>query len=278
MKPLVRDDALAAWPRGAAAEKIRLEKLHELRDAELAHLPLGRDYGAVIRAYAAQTAEVTALTPDSPLLATLAKESTDLAGEAADVYPKAVELLDGEIYETAFLERFLSNWPEAKEATRAALLAGGRPRPAGRPARRGAELPARLGGRAAEPRGAAGGRSACATWPPPLTSLAAVQQLALQDRDADLGRLATARLEEIAHSFADIDNGAEYLRRFPESDQAPAVTDRLNSLADKLYAEVILYQAIGDNLKAVERINKILTYAPLSPAADLLRERAVVES
>ena len=57
-----------------------------------------------------------------------------------------------------------------------------------------------------------------------------------------------------------------------------AVTGRLNALADKLYAEVILYQAIGDNVKAVERINKILTFAPLSPAADLLRERAVVES
>ena len=277
MKPLVRDEALAAWPRGPAAEKIRLEKLHEQRDAELAHLPLGRDYGAVIRAYAAQTAEVTALTPDSPLLATLAKESADLAGEAADVYPKAVELLDGEIYETAFLERFLSNWPEAKEATRAALLLG--------------DARARLGDQAgavqsylraweAAPQSPEGQRAALGlrNLAPTLTSLAAVQQLALQDRDADLGRLATARLEEIAHSFADIDNGAEYLRRFPESDQAPAVTDRLNSLADKLYAEVILYQAIGDNLKAVERINKILTYAPLSPAADLLRERAVVES
>ena len=277
MKPLVRDEALAAWPRGPAAEKIRLEKLHELRDAELAHLPLGRDYGKVTRAYAAQTAEVTALTPDSPLLATLAKESTDLAGEAADVYPRAVELLDGEIYETAFLERFLSNWPEAKEATRAALLLGdARARLGDQPGAVQSYLRAWEGA----PESPEGQRAALGlrNLAPTLTSLAAVQQLALQDRDADLGKLATARLEEIAHSFADIDNGAEYLRRFPESDQAPAVTDRLNSLADKLYAEVILYQAIGDNLKAVERINKILTYAPLSPAADLLRERAVVES
>ena len=276
MKLLVRDEALAAWLRGLVAEKICLEKLHELRDAESGHLPLGRDHGMVIRAYSEQAAEVAALTPDSPLLATLARESADLAGEAADLYPKAVALLDGEIYETAFLERFLSNWPESKEVTRAALLLGDACVWLGdQPGAVQSYLRAWEG----TPESPEGQRAALGlrSLAPTLTRLAAVQQLALQDRDADLERLATARLEEIAHSFAEIDNGAEYLRRFPDGNQAAAVTDRLNSLADKLYAEVILYQAIGDNLKAVERINKILTYAPLSPAADLLRERAVVE-
>jgi hypothetical protein len=50
----------------------------------------------------------------------------------------------------------------------------------------------------------------------------------------------------------------------------------MNVLADNLYAEVILYQGLGDPVRAVERINKILTNAPLSPAAGKLRDRAVL--
>ena len=49
-----------------------------------------------------------------------------------------------------------------------------------------------------------------------------------------------------------------------------------NVLADNLYAEVILYQGMGDAVKAIDRINKILTHAPLSPAAEKLREKAVL--
>jgi beta-barrel assembly-enhancing protease len=276
-KTLVRDDALAAWPQGTTAERLRLDILHELREAELAHPSLERDYGKLVRAYAEQTTEVQALTPQSPFLATLAKESAELTGEAADLYPKAVSVLAGGLYETAFLERFLSNWPDAKEAPQAALSLG--------------DARARLGDQTGSvesylrawetsPDSPEGARAAAGlrALAPSLTKLAALQQLALEERDPDLGRLATARLQEVAASFDDVDNGAEYLRRFPDGSQVAAVTDRLNSLADKLYAEVILYQAIGDNSKAVERINKILTCAPLSPAADLLRERAVVAS
>ena len=54
------------------------------------------------------------------------------------------------------------------------------------------------------------------------------------------------------------------------------VIERLNILADNLYGEVVLYQSVGDSVKAMERINKILTHAPLSPAAEKLRDRAVL--
>jgi predicted Zn-dependent protease len=275
--PLVRDEALAAWPRGAAAETIRLAMLHEARETELGRVPLGRDYGALLRAYAEQAAEIERLTPASPLLATLAKETAELEAAATELYPKAVAVVEGEVYETALLERFLSTWPESPEAPKAALLLG--------------DARSRLGDetdavrhylRAWEtaPASAEGQRAAAGlrTLAPTLTQLAALEQLAGQQRDPELARLAAARLDQMAGSFQDVDNGAEYLRRFPDGSRIEPVTDRLNELADKLYAELILYQAIGDHVKAVERINKILTYAPLSPAADLLRERAVVES
>jgi len=37
---------------------------------------------------------------------------------------------------------------------------------------------------------------------------------------------------------------------------------------------VVLYQGLGDHVKALERIRLILTHAPLSHAAEMLRERA----
>jgi hypothetical protein len=57
----------------------------------------------------------------------------------------------------------------------------------------------------------------------------------------------------------------------------PTVLNRLNILADNLHAEVVLYQGMGDSVKAMERMNKILTHAPLSPAAERLRDRAEVD-
>ena len=41
---------------------------------------------------------------------------------------------------------------------------------------------------------------------------------------------------------------------------------------------MVLYQGVGDTLKALDRIQQILTHAPLSHAADRLRERAVLAS
>nr|NIR32698.1 hypothetical protein [Gammaproteobacteria bacterium]NIR85886.1 hypothetical protein [Gammaproteobacteria bacterium]NIU07124.1 hypothetical protein [Gammaproteobacteria bacterium]NIV53950.1 hypothetical protein [Gammaproteobacteria bacterium]NIV76419.1 hypothetical protein [Gammaproteobacteria bacterium] len=69
----------------------------------------------------------------------------------------------------------------------------------------------------------------------------------------------------------------EYLERFPEGEQAGVVRERLESLADNLYGEVVLYQGVGDHVKALERIQLILTHAPLSKAAEQLREQAVFE-
>ena len=48
-------------------------------------------------------------------------------------------------------------------------------------------------------------------------------------------------------------------------------------LAQNLYGEMVLYQSVGDHVKALDRIQKILTYAPLSPAAERLRDSAVVQ-
>lgn len=273
----VEDEALAAWPRGPAAEGIRLAELHRLRERELAQPALERDYGKLVRAYEEQERQVARLTPGSDFLSRLEEERESLVGQAADLYPRARQVLADDVFEIPFLERYLSNWPDSPEVPRVALLLGdahsrlGRPAEAVRHYLRAVETAP--GSDEAE-RANRGLRVLAGR----LDQLTALQRLALQRRDEDLGRLAEERLAERVTDFDDVDNGAGYLDNYPDGPHAEAVTARMNVLADKLYAEVVLYQAIGDHGKAVERINKILTYAPLSNAADLLRDRAVLEA
>lgn len=273
----VEEEALAAWPRGGAAERIRQTRLDRRRTLEMGRPPLERDYGALLAAWDRQIEEVAALEPEAAFLENLRQQRNGLAEQVAGLYPGAQEVLAGGVFETAFLERFLSNWPDAAETAKVALLLGDARARLGD--QQGAvESYLRVVDEAPEsPEAERAGRG-LRVLAPRLDQLAALARLAAQERDPELAALAAARLAEAAGRFEEIGNGAELLDRFPEAAVAPAVAERMNVLADKLYGEVILYQAIGDHVKAVERINKILTHAPLSPAAELLRDRAVLEA
>jgi predicted Zn-dependent protease len=273
----VKAAILSSWPQGKTSDALRLEKLHKRRDDELARPLLSRDYGSVLRLYRKELGEVRAIDPKSDLLSALEGEVSDLESKRKDLYPRAVKVLDGGIYETSFLESFLSNFPEATEVPEVALALG--------------DAYSRLGNQTeavtrylkawdSAPQSAEGKRASAGLriLAPTLKELAALQQMAEQTKDPELKRIADGRLATIAKTYDDVKNGAEYLRRYPEGPYVVPVIERLNVLADNLYGEVVLYQSVGDTVKAMERINKILTDAPLSPAAGKLRDRAVLEA
>ncbi|HEV7516329.1 MAG TPA: M48 family metalloprotease [Thermoanaerobaculia bacterium] len=271
---VLKETALSTWPLGRVAENLRLEKLHAQRDQELTKPLLSRDYGSVVRAYKKTRDEVAKLGKESPLLATLDTEIKDFDSKQKELYPRAVQVLKGGVYETAFLVAFRSNFPQAPEDPEVTLALG--------------DAYSRLGnqtdavtqylsviqtGDNSESRKAHAGLR---TLVPNLKELAALQQLGDQDRDLDLKRAANERLDTMAKAYDELKNGDEYLKRFPKGQHVPEVLDRLNVLADNLYGEVVLYQGVGDTAKALERINQILTHAPLSPAAARLRDRAQI--
>ncbi|HJX26682.1 MAG TPA: M48 family metalloprotease [Thermoanaerobaculia bacterium] len=271
----IKEASLATWPQGKVAENLRLERLHELRDTELTKPLLSRDYGAVVRGYREEVAAVRAIDPKSDLLPALDGEIADLEKQRREVLPRALEVLDGGVYETSFLESFLSNFPDAAQAPEVGLALG--------------DAHSRLGNQTeavsrylttweAAPQSPEGKRAQAGlrNLAPSLKELAALQQLVLQDRDPEIKKMAADRLSAVVKNYDDLTNGAEYLRRYPEGQHAPLVLDRLNILADNLYAEVVLYQGMGDAVKAMDRINKILTHAPLSPAAEKLRDRVLL--
>ena len=273
----VKQAVLSSWPQGKESDALRLEKLHKRRDEELARPVLSRDYGAVLKLYRQELAEVKAVEPKSDLISALDGEVSDLEAKRKDLYPRAVKILQGGVYETSFLESFLSNFPEATQVPEVALALG--------------DAHSRLGNRTeavtqylkaweAGPESKEGKRAAAGLriLAPNLQELAALQQMAEQTKDPELKHVAEERLAAIAKSYDDIKNGAEYLRRYPEGPYVVPVIERLNVLADNLYGEVVLYRSVGDTVKAMERINKILTDAPLSPAAAKLRDQAVLEA
>ncbi len=271
----VKQISLAAWPAGPVAVSLRLEKLHSQRDQELARPLLSRDYGSVLRTYREELATVKSLDPKSEAVAGLETEVRDLELKRKELYPKALEILDHGVYETSFLEAFLSNFPDSPRVPEVALALGDAYSRLGNTTEAVARY---LEAWEAAPESPEGKRASAGlrTLAGSLDQLAALQQLAAQDRDPDLKKMAGDRLALAAKSYADLTNGAEYLRRFPEGDHVADVLSRLNILADNLYTEVVLYQGMGDSVKAMERINKILTNAPFSPAAGKLRDQSEI--
>jgi len=266
---------LATWPQGKIADSIRLSSLHRQRDAELAKPSLSRDYGAVIRKYRDELSAVRVLDPKSELAPALQAEIADLDAKRKELYPKAVQVLGGGIYETSFLVSFISNFPDVKETPEVGLALGDAYSRLGNQTEGVSRYLAAWQSAPDSPQGKRA-QMGLRNLAPNLKELSALQQLALQDRDTDIRKIASDRLVREVKTYDDVANGAEYLRRYPDGQYAKDVLERLNVLAENLYGEVILYQGMGDPVRAVERINKILTNAPLSPAASKLRDRAVL--
>lgn len=272
---LVKTIALTAWPQGEASDGLRLERLHKRRDEVLEQLALSRDYGRLIAQYQEELETVESFTPDSPLLATLRQEVGDMRSQLEKLYPEAVKVFYGGVFERPFLEAFKSNYPHAPEVPRVALELG--------------KAYSRLGLEAEavshfletwrdNPESEAGqeAQRGLRNLAPILRQLGALELLATQEQDESLRQIAEERLDQLASRYEDIKNGADYLARFPDGLYALTVRHRLDQLADKLYREMLLFQKVGDSAKAVERAKTIVTYAPLSPAADKLSDESIV--
>jgi predicted Zn-dependent protease len=274
---LLREAALTSWPRGAEADRLRRERWRERREAFHSRPPSHRDWGKLLAELDRELAEVTALDPTSALVATLQAERQVLEQERRDFQPRALEIWKAGVWETGFLERFLSNYPESPEAAGVALALGEAYARSGRFAESvqaflraqqvSGEEPLR---KAAE--------EALRRLAPQLTDLVALGELSEAASDPELRELATERLRNLASSYTDLSSGRKFLERFPNSPLLPTVTERLYRLADNLYGEVVLYQSLGDSTRAIERIQRILNEAPDSPAAQKLLERVVLPS
>lgn len=272
--PFLERSALDAWPRGREAEKLRLDSLHRIRDRELTRTELERDFGALVDAYDRQLAVVRKVDSESTLIATLESEKAELRKQAETIFPKALKIWQDGIYQTAFLETFLSNFPSAEPSAEMTLTLAGLLARANRPVDAvEAYLKAfRLGGDLA-----ARATRGLVALTPRLDDLVALARLVEEGGDSELAALAGKRLKEVAPSFAKLATGAAFLKQYPNDGNAEAVKKRLETLAQNLYGEVVLYQNLGDHVKALDRIQDILENAPLTPAAEALRQRLLPE-
>lgn len=273
---LLHQAALTAWPTGTQAEHLRAERLHAVRDREVRdRVATARNYGSVLAVYDREIDTLVALSPDSPALTDFRAERAALATDRDAFYPAAVELWKSNVFGTPFLEVFLSNYPQAPEAPPIHLALG---EAYARLARQADAVDQFLQAWKADPEGPSGeaARRGLRNIAPALDQLSALAELAAQEQDADLRHAAEERLSRQSATYSDIADGAAYIAKYPTGPYVEAVTVRLNSLAEGLFGEVLLYQSVGDQVKAMERIQKILTHAPLSPAATRLMAKLSV--
>lgn len=275
-RELLHQAALTAWPVGPAAERLRSERLHALRDRAIGGPASGsRDYGRALEAYDKEIVTLQGLAPESPALVAFRAERAALVEERDALKPAALAIWQSGVYGTPFLENFLSNFPEATEAAAVHLALG---EAYSRTSRQADAVDQFLAAWKADPAGPSGeaARRGLRNLAPALDQLSALAELAEQQQDADLRSLAEARLAAKAGTYSDIADGAAYLATYPTGPYAEAVTLRLNSLAEGLFGELLLYQSVGDQLKAMDRIQRILTHAPLSPAASRLMAKVTL--
>jgi len=268
--------ALHTWPQGRAADTIRLAKLHEIRDLEFAKKPLAQDLTTLIAGYRRDLEDVRDLTPESPLIATLGEEISEFEERRASRYDEALSVLAGGVYETEFMETFLSNYPESDEVPHVGLQLGEAYSRLGRHTEAVEQyLRTAMTEEGSEP--AERARRGLTVLATRLSDLAALERLTSQ-QDPALAQGAAQRLSVLVSKFDRVEDGAAYLEAYPDGRHAETVSTRLNHLADDLYGEVVLYQTVGDAAQAVTGIQRILTYAPFSPAADRLRSKMILES
>jgi Zn-dependent protease with chaperone function len=268
--------ALSAWPLGPAADDLRAERLHHHRDRlTSARVATSRDYGAAIEAYDREIEELTGISPQSTALQRFRDERAVLARERDALLAPSLAVWKSGIYETPFLETYLSNFPDSPDAPDVHLALG---ESYSRLTRQADAVEQFLAAWNRAPQSAAAetAQRGLKSVAPALDELSAIAELAQQDRDPELRKMAEERLAALAGSYTDIADGAAYLKRFPEGPHVQAIATRLNILADNLYGEVVLYQSVGDQLKAMDRIQRILTHAPASPAAGKLLEKVVL--
>lgn len=273
---LLRDTALSAWPQGDTADELRLEALHEIRDEERGKPQLSQDFGLLSEKYRSQLSLVKDLTPGSSLITILESELEDFETERQELQPQASKVFADGIFETEFLETFLSNYPESPEIQEVAFNLAVAYSRLGRE-NDSVSLFLRSWEGEADNATAVKASRGLRGVAPSINDLSALQQLADQDRDPELKQLAASRLTILASSYKDLEVGASYLLNYPEAFYVEAVGTRLNALAQELLGEVVLYQTVGDQVKAIERIQQILNHAPSSPAAASLRARMVLE-
>ncbi len=274
---LLREAALTAWPRGSEAERLRRERWRERRDTWTAAPPSQRDWGQVLSLLERELAELEAIDPSSSLAQELRTERAALDQERQQLEPRAVEIWKSGVWETGFLERFLSNYPQNPEVPAVALALSEAYARSGRLAESVSCLIRVRRHRDAGPVGQTA-ESALRRLIPRLEDLPALGELAAEESDPELLASAQQRLREVASTYTDLSAGRRFLERYPTSSLAPAVTERLHRLAENLYGEVVLYQSLGDSSRAIERIQRILNEAPDSPAARKLLEKVVLPS
>ena len=279
--------ALSAWPVGPSAERLRTRSLDRHKESILTGNETSRDYGRLIELYREQRAEVADLSPESDYLATLDQEIASLDEVNLANYPQAKAILEEGIYQTEFLETYLSNYPSAPEFSKAALALA---TSYARVHRTRESVERYLEAWQAAPTSELGlrARRGLEFMTPDLedlSALALIREAASTLADGsevnrselrNLQKAASSRLETISDTFEYLANGSEYLRRFPDGPFTDRVAERLGEQAEKLYGEVILYQGIGDSIKALARIQEILLHAPSSSAAQRLSQRAVM--
>jgi Zn-dependent protease with chaperone function/tetratricopeptide (TPR) repeat protein len=213
-----------------------------------------------------------AVTAAAELRPVVRSERDTIAEQLDAMLPRYLRLLDTPgAASNDLLEAFVDNFPAHPRAGEARLALARRALAAGRPDDAVPVLHALLGS-AAPDSALARGRELLARCAAEVTTLASCYEIIVIDRETGVDQAtresAMQRLEELVDDLDDLEAGARFLRRWPDTAYDETVRARIESLAGDEVRFGRVYEAGGKPQQALDIYNRVVLLAPDSEAAE----------
>ncbi len=180
--------------------------------------------------------------------------------------------LDRDVRATSLLERFVRNYPDSERLDEMRFNLAENYRRSGR-SDLAAETYLKLIESSSDSVWAARAAGAMPSIVPRIESAIVMQELLDADVPDSLARPARARMDTLVTDVDTLEEASEFLERFPNSDHAPAMRNRLDEAAHAAFREARILEGVSRQQQALDAYHRILFLAPDSPTATEARAR-----
>ncbi len=272
------ESALRIGPDGAHAVVVHRQKLERRVEAVRKQADVFRRLTPIIAEYDSLVARVheEVRVPEEEVRR-LETGRDELIAERENLFPKAKERIAQGSASTRILETFLENYPDDPEATELKFVLAEQYALTNRADQAALELDEQLAIWSADEDAPLRERAVgmLGTLVPKTEDLTTNQILLERSPSDSVRSWAGARLEVLASELDSLEIGSRFLARYPDSEQADTVRERVEELARKQYHKARIQESLGKMQEALDTYHEVLLMASATEAAR--KSRAGIE-
>ncbi len=219
--------------------------------------PFLRNYGKIIEEYASVLETIEEQEESAEELDKLQKQMTQLKNEKAVLLDGYIKSIEEGALDTEILERFLDNFPESEHRYEVYYKLGESYRLKEQNSE-AAEMFLKCPHKEKENPWRQKSLERLSMMAPKLTDPSVCRLIMEEAEDEDLRSLVDEKLPELVKSFDSMEEGKDYMQKWPDDEFIPDVKARLNELGTAAYRLGRQLEAVGRHQKAVGEYNRII--------------------